>query len=61
MATINVNDLTGYHITGVDLFKDSESFIQDLFEFEDELNLLGGHYQDTVYYPGRGGSRLQYA
>ena len=40
MSNIKVNDLTGYHVTGVDLFSDSESFMQDLSE--NELDLQGG-------------------
>jgi hypothetical protein len=40
MSTIKVKDLVVNSTVGIDLFKDSESFIQDLSE--DELNLQGG-------------------
>jgi hypothetical protein len=40
MANITHQDLVGSNITGINLFNDSESFMQDLSE--DELNLHGG-------------------
>jgi hypothetical protein len=40
MANITLKDLISSNITGVSLFHDSESFMQDLSE--DELNLQGG-------------------
>jgi hypothetical protein len=48
MANITLKDLTSSNITGVSLFHDSESFMQDLSE--DELNLQGGwkHPQITA-------------
>jgi hypothetical protein len=48
MANITLKDLISSNITGVSLFNDSESFMQDLSE--DELNLQGGwkHPQPTA-------------
>jgi hypothetical protein len=40
MANIKVKDLAEHNITGVALFSDSESFMQDLSEHE--LDLQGG-------------------
>jgi hypothetical protein len=40
MANITLQDLVGSNITGINLFNDSESFLQDLSE--SELNLQGG-------------------
>jgi hypothetical protein len=40
MANIKLEDLTGHKIAGVDLFSDSESFMQELSE--NELVLYGG-------------------
>jgi hypothetical protein len=40
MANIKLKDLTGNTISGINLFIDSESFLQDLSEHE--LNLHGG-------------------
>jgi hypothetical protein len=59
MANIKVKDLTQCSITGIDLFDDSESFIQDLSEYE--LNLQGGGYHRTVYYPKYQSPVIQYA
>jgi hypothetical protein len=42
MANIKVLDLNS--ITGADLFSDSESFIHDLSESDNELNLQGGSH-----------------
>jgi hypothetical protein len=54
MANIKVKDLTQLSITGLDLFNDSESFIQDLSEYE--LNLQGG----SVYYPKYEQPKIRY-
>jgi hypothetical protein len=40
MANIKLEDLTGHKIAGMDLFSDSESFMQELSE--NELALYGG-------------------
>jgi hypothetical protein len=52
MANITVKDLTS--ITGVDLFSDSESFMQDLSG--DELALKGGGFWDWLGGGGWGGA-----
>jgi hypothetical protein len=46
MANINVKDLSG-HITGSDLFSDSESFMRDLSD--DELTTQGGSIVSLIW------------
>jgi hypothetical protein len=46
MANIKLENLTAYKLAGVELFSDSESFIQALSE--DELTLAGGGFWDWL-------------
>ncbi|MDZ7962498.1 MAG: hypothetical protein RMY34_32305 [Aulosira sp. DedQUE10] len=42
MANIKVNDLLNLNLTGVELFNDSESFLTELSDESEQINVYGG-------------------
>ncbi|MBD2214057.1 hypothetical protein H6G64_18160 [Calothrix sp. FACHB-156] len=42
MANIKVNDLLNLNLTGAELFNDSESFLTELSEESEQINIHGG-------------------
>ncbi|NEO50795.1 MAG: hypothetical protein F6K55_44630 [Moorea sp. SIO4A3] len=42
MANINVNDISALHLSGTELFNDSESFMTELSDESEQMAILGG-------------------
>ncbi|AFZ01490.1 hypothetical protein [Calothrix sp. PCC 6303] len=42
MANIKLNDLSKMNLSGVDLFDDSESFLTELNDENEQINIVGG-------------------
>jgi hypothetical protein len=47
MASITVENLTEYNVSGMNLFNDSENFMMELSD--DELNVYGGLTPGIIY------------
>lgn len=63
MANINIENLSEFDLNGNDLFEDSESFITELDDANEQYSIIGGYCNDNSCYivtcgPTNGGASV---